>query len=125
MHKFDIDLTGSWWPLDSVFICLNLTIPVHCLNMVTVLMFIVCVCMQAGRWVGVGIRKELWEYDLEAAGVAYHVCLAGSDKHRQMAANVDDLTQAFVALTYPTSEKVETDTLSLNDLVVKVVRLEG
>ena len=95
-------------------------------------------------------KKELWDYcrkDLEAAGITYHV-RHGSDKFSQLAANVDDLTEAFVALDSsdlipgiycettdlfripslsldPVSEKVETNTLSLNDLVAKVDYLEA
>ena len=95
-------------------------------------------------------KKELWDYcrkDLEAAGIAYHI-RRGSDKRSQLAANVDDLAEAFVALDSsdlipgiyceatdllripslsfdPVSEKVETNTLSLNDLVAKVDCLEA
>ena len=95
-------------------------------------------------------KKELWDYcrkDLEAAGIAYHI-RRGSDKRSQLAANVDDLAEAFVALDSsdlipgiyceatdllripslsldPVSEKVETNTLSLNDLVAKVGCLEA
>ena len=96
-------------------------------------------------------KKELWDYcrkDLEAAGNAYHI-RRGSDKRSQLAANVDDLAEAFIALDSsdlipgiyceatdllripsllsldPVSEKVETNTLSLNDLVAKVDCLEA
>ena len=95
-------------------------------------------------------KKELWDYCrkyLEAAGIAYHI-KRGCDKRSQLAANVDDLAEAFVALDSsdlipgiyceatdllripslsldPVSEKVETNTLSLNDLVAKVGCLEA
>ena len=95
-------------------------------------------------------KKELWDYcrkDLKAASIAYHI-RRGSDKRSQLAANVDDLAEAFVALDSsdlipgiyceatdllripslsldPVSEKVETNTLSLNDLVAKVDCLEA
>ena len=94
-------------------------------------------------------KKLLWDYcsqDLEAAGITHH-SRRGSDKRSQLAANVDDIIQAFVALDSadlipgiyceatellripslsldPISERVETNTLSLKDLVVKIDLLE-
>ena len=95
-------------------------------------------------------KKMLWDYcrqDLEAAGLPYH-SRRGSDRRSQMAANLDDIVQAFVVLDSsdlipgiyceatdllqvpslsldPISEKVETNTLSLQDLVSKIDHLEA
>ena len=92
----------------------------------------------------------LWDHcrqDLEAAGLPYH-SRRDSDRRSQIAANLDDIVQAFVVLDSsdlipgiyceatdllqvpslsldPISEKVETNTLSLQDLVSKIDHLEA
>ena len=95
-------------------------------------------------------KKMLWDHcrqDLEAAGLPYH-SRRDSDRRSQIAANLDDIVQAFVVLDSsdlipgiyceatdllqvpslsldPISEKVETNTLSLQDLVSKIDHLEA
>ena len=92
----------------------------------------------------------LWDYcrqELDAAGIVYHA-RRGSDKRCQLVANIDDILEAFVALDStdlipgiyceatdllripslsldPISEKIETNTLSLKDLAVKIDLLEA
>ena len=95
-------------------------------------------------------KRVLWDYcrqELEAAGIIYHA-RRGSDKRCQLVANIDDILEAFVALVStdlipgiyceatdllripslsldPISEKIETNTLSLKDLAVKIDLLEA
>ena len=95
-------------------------------------------------------KKLLWDFcrhDLEAASLPYHT-RRGTDRRSQMAANLDDIVQAFVVLDSsdlipgiyceatdllqvpslsldPVSEKVETNTLSLQNLVSKIDHLEA
>ena len=94
-------------------------------------------------------KKVLWDHcklDLEAAGLVYHI-RRGSDRRSQISANLDDIIQAFLVLDSsdlippiyceatdllkipslsldPISEKIQSNTLSLQDLATKIEQLE-